>query len=122
VYLLYEDSQPPSSSILEEYQDVEFSEKSKAHSTKTKYFRIGDLYNDSQMKRSCFSFSGPNHVPYLIPPSQGNIEVFLGYPISSRSLGRDNIVNEDEYEPSYTTLVTQEGHVPHFHGKKGLKA
>jgi hypothetical protein len=85
--LLYEDSQPPSSSILEEYQDVAISERSEAHSTKRKYFHIEDFYRDSQMKRSHFSFSRLEVVPYLIPSSQGNHEVFLGSLISSRSLG-----------------------------------
>jgi hypothetical protein len=82
--LLYEDSQPPSSSILEEYQDVAISEQSKAHSTKRKYFHIEDFYRDSQMKRPHFSFSRPEPVPYLIPSSQGNHEVFLGSLISSQ--------------------------------------
>jgi hypothetical protein len=32
-------------------------EQSKAHSTKRKYFHLGDFYKDSQMKRKHFSFS-----------------------------------------------------------------
>jgi hypothetical protein len=40
---LFEDSQPLSSSILEEYQDVATSERSEAHSTKRKYFHIEDF-------------------------------------------------------------------------------
>jgi hypothetical protein len=68
--LLYEDSQPPSSSILEEYQDMAISERSEVHSTKRKYFHIEDFYRDSQMKRPHFSFSRPEVVPYLISSSQ----------------------------------------------------
>jgi hypothetical protein len=83
--LLYEDSQPPSSSILEEYQDVAISEQSEVHSTKRKYFHIEDFYRDSQMKRPHFSFSRPEVVPYLISSSQGSHAVFLGSLISSQS-------------------------------------
>jgi hypothetical protein len=63
---LFEDSQPLSSSILEEYQDVAISERSEAHSTKRKYFHIEDFYMDSQMKRSFFYFSRLEPIPYLI--------------------------------------------------------
>jgi hypothetical protein len=63
---LFEDSQPPLSSILEEYKDMAISEKSKDHSTKRKYIHIDELYRDSQMKGPLFSFSIPELVPYLI--------------------------------------------------------
>jgi hypothetical protein len=56
---LFEDSQPPSSSILEEYQDVATSERSEAHSTKRKYFHIEDFYKDSKIKRAHFSLPRP---------------------------------------------------------------
>jgi hypothetical protein len=54
------------------------------------------------MKRPCFSFSRPEVVPYLIPSSQGNHEVFLGSLISSQSSGSSDHTNGDEDEPSST--------------------
>jgi hypothetical protein len=54
------------------------------------------------MKRPHFSFSRPEHVPYLVPPSQENHEVFLGSLIFSRSSGSSDHTNGDEDEPSST--------------------
>jgi hypothetical protein len=54
------------------------------------------------MKRPRFSFGRHEPVPYLIPSSQGNHEVFLGSLISSWSSGINDHVNEDEDEPSST--------------------
>jgi hypothetical protein len=102
---LFEDSQPLSSSILEEYQDVATSERSEAHSTKRKYFHIEDFYRDSKIKRVHFSLPRPEPVPYLISSSQGNHEVFLGPLISSQSSGSNDHVQEDEDEPSSTYSI-----------------
>jgi hypothetical protein len=100
--LFYEDFHPPSSSILDEHQDMAIPEESKAHSTKRKYLHLGDFYKDSQMKRQRFSFSRPEPVPYLISSSQGNPRVFLGSLIYSQSSGSNDHANEDEDEPSFT--------------------
>jgi hypothetical protein len=48
---LFGDTQPFSSSILEEYQDVATSERSEAHSSKRKYFHLVYFHEDSQVKR-----------------------------------------------------------------------
>jgi hypothetical protein len=52
------------------------------------------------MKRPRFSFSRLESVPYLIPSSQGNNEVFLASLISSRFPGSIDHTNGDEDEPS----------------------
>jgi hypothetical protein len=73
-------------------------EESKAHSTKKKYFHLGEFYEYSRMKRK--KNFGPEHVPYLIYSSQENHGVFLGYLMSSWSSGIRNHTNGDEYETS----------------------
>jgi hypothetical protein len=98
--LFYDEFQPPSSLILDEHQDIPIPEESRAHSTKQKYFHIGDFYEDSQMKRQCFSIH--EHVPYLISSSHRNHGVFLGSLMSSQSSGSENHANGDEYDPSST--------------------
>jgi hypothetical protein len=89
-----------SSSILDEHQDMAILEESKAHSTKRKYFHLGDFYKDSQMKRK--HFSRPEPVPHLISSSQGNPGIFLGSLMSSQSSGSNDHANGDEYEPFST--------------------
>jgi hypothetical protein len=75
--LLYKDSQPPSSSILEEYQDMAILERSEVHSKKRKYFHIEDFYKDLQIKRPHFSFSRPKAIPYRISSSPGSHAVLF---------------------------------------------
>jgi hypothetical protein len=86
--------------ILDEHQDVAIPEEIKAHSTKQKYFHLGDFYEDSQMKRQ--HFSRPEIVPYLISYSHGNHGVFLGSIMPSQYLGSNDHDNGDKYEPSST--------------------
>jgi hypothetical protein len=106
---LFEDSQPLSSLVLDEYQDVSTSERSKDISTKMKYFHIEYFHRDSKIKkRRTFLFLDlprPKSIPYLISSSQGNHEVLLGPPIYSRSLGRNDHVQEDEDETSSTYSI-----------------
>ena len=51
VDLFYVHCHPPSSTILDEHQDMAITKESKAHSKKRKYFHLGDFHDDSQMKR-----------------------------------------------------------------------
>jgi hypothetical protein len=74
---------------------VSTSERSKAHSTKRKYFHIEDFYRDSKIKRQHFYFPRPESVPYLFSSSQENHEVFFRPLISSQSLGSNDHVQED---------------------------
>jgi hypothetical protein len=101
VDLLYEDSQPPSSSILEEYRDVAISERSEVQSTKRKYFHIEDFYRDSQMKRPHFSFSRPEVVPYHISSSPRSHAVFFRSLISSQTSTSSGYLCMNEDEPLY---------------------
>jgi hypothetical protein len=80
---------------------VAILEKSNAHSTKRKYFHLGDFYKDLQMKMEHFSSSRPKPVPYLISSSKGNHGVFLGSLISSYPSRSNNLANRDEDEPSF---------------------
>jgi hypothetical protein len=116
VDLFYKDFQPPLSLISNEHHDVAIPEQPKAHSTNRKYFHIGDFYKDSQMKRPRFSFSIPKHVPYLIPPSQGNHKVFFGSLISSKSSRSNYYTNGDEDETSSTYGSPLKKWIDHAYG------
>jgi hypothetical protein len=97
--LFYEDFQPPSSSFLDEHQDMVIPEESKAHSTKRKYFHLEDFYSDSRIKRQHFSFYKHEMVPYLFSSSLRNHRAFLGSLVSSHSSGSNGVLKEDEDSP-----------------------
>jgi hypothetical protein len=97
---LIRDTQTILSQILEEYQHMATSERSEAHSSKRKYFHLGDFHEDSQVKRRCFST--PEHVPYLLPSSPRDHAVFFRSLISSQSSTSCESLCADEDEPSST--------------------
>jgi hypothetical protein len=76
------------------------SEQSEVHSSKRKYFHLGDFHGDSQGKRQCFST--PETVPYLLPSSPRDHAVFFRSLISSQSSTSSESLCIDEDEPSST--------------------
>jgi hypothetical protein len=76
---LFKDTQPLSSSILEEYQNVATLEPSELHSSKRKYSDLGDFH--LKVKRQCFSTLEIVH--YLLPSSSRGHALFFRSLISS---------------------------------------
>jgi hypothetical protein len=60
---------------FEEYKDMATLERVEIHSSKKKYFHLGDFHGDSEEKRHCFST--PEIVPYLLPSSPRDHAVFF---------------------------------------------
>jgi hypothetical protein len=81
---------------------VAILDESKSHSTKRKYFHLGDFYEVSRVKRQRFSPSGHEVVPYLLSSSPGSHAVFFRSLISSQSSISSRSLCADEDEPSST--------------------
>jgi hypothetical protein len=102
-----DDFQSPYSNF-DRHQVVAFPKQSKVHTTKQNYFHVETLGRDLQTKKRCFlipteEFSS-KVVPYPIFSCLGNHRVFFGTLFLSHISGSNDLLSEDEDEPSYSPL------------------
>jgi hypothetical protein len=98
-YLFYEEFQLLCLDF-EEYHEIATSEQSESHSSKRKYFHLGDFHGDSQGKRNCFSTL--EIVPYLLSSSPRDHVILFRSLISSQPSTSNESLCADEDEPSST--------------------
>jgi hypothetical protein len=104
----FQDNFQPSCSNFDRHQVVACPKQSKVHSTKRKYFHVETLGKDLQTKKRRFLSLTEEFfskvVPYPISPFLGNRRVFFGSLILSHPSGSNDLLSEDEDEPSSIPL------------------